>query len=243
MVKFGKKRLILLTTLLLLIITSCQKSTTNNDAELLGAWVRTFEKYETDNSISHWSERIEFMTENTGYEENYKFNKLASTYSFNYFIDGGKMTIEWEQFSKQYNYEIRNDSLFMTSIEPPYSSYREFRVYTRPVEKEFMPDTVEIFVNEAYCSKRGDYCLKFDTVYSDSRCPIDVNCVWEGNAELGFILYSSNADLQFTLNTSSQFTRDTSINSNMFKVINLLPYPVSTDTVNQPDYKVILVLD
>lgn len=38
----------------------------------------------------------------------------------------------------------------------------------------------------------------------DSRCPSDVTCVWEGNAEVDMTLMFDNKEEAFTLHTASQ---------------------------------------
>jgi hypothetical protein len=55
--------------------------------------------------------------------------------------------------------------------------------------KSFKPDT---FKSETIALRngtqrtvaRGELTIKFVTVVEDSRCPVDVNCVWAGNAKI-----------------------------------------------------------
>jgi len=47
-----------------------------------------------------------------------------------------------------------------------------------------------------------DITIKFDAVIGDSRCPADVVCVWEGNAEIQFTFTKGSASETFSLNTN-----------------------------------------
>ncbi|WP_242203759.1 hypothetical protein [Aestuariivivens insulae] len=96
-----------------------------------------------------------------------------------------------------------------------------------------------------YGLKNND-CLNIkDTGYrlclkgiSDSRCPSDVVCVWEGNAKANFELHSSLGDEPFELNTHDRFQQDTIINNLKIELINVLPYPISDNETNQSEYSV-----
>ncbi|GAA4290134.1 hypothetical protein GCM10023163_03150 [Aestuariibaculum suncheonense] len=83
----------------------------------------------------------------------------------------------------------------------------------------------------------SEYKLCVDSV-SDSRCPINVNCVWEGNAAVYFTLSSKHEDIPFTLNTFSNFKQDTIINGITFSLVDVLPYPDTTNARNQEAYYV-----
>ncbi len=68
--------------------------------------------------------------------------------------------------------------------------------------------------------------IKFDTLVSDSRCPVDVVCVWEGEAEVK-LKFSVNATFEdFTLHTNKNyFNTDTTLIAYNIELIDLLPYP------------------
>ena len=83
--------------------------------------------------------------------------------------------------------------------------------------------------------------IKIDSV-SDNRCPIDVVCVWEGNAIVSFILTEGNNDIKFKLNTHSNYRRDTLINHYRIRLTGLNP----PNRINPPnkleDYKAELII-
>ena len=90
-------------------------------------------------------------------------------------------------------------------------------------------------INQCIDIAETDYSLCFDAV-SDSRCPADVVCVWEGNAAASFILKSATGNVPFTLNTFRNFTQDTIINNLKIELIGVLPYPLHSKSTNQSEY-------
>lgn len=70
--------------------------------------------------------------------------------------------------------------------------------------------------------------LGFDAVVSDSRCPANAMCVWQGAATAAFS-FSKNGDThRFNLSTLTmkpQYTKDTVLAGYKIEFINLLPYP------------------
>lgn len=86
--------------------------------------------------------------------------------------------------------------------------------------------------------------ITLDSVTSDSRCPTDVNCVWEGNASVRFIVNIDNTDHEVTLNThgGNNFPNDTTLGIYSIAMNDLLPYPESTSSIPQEDYEARLVI-
>lgn len=50
--------------------------------------------------------------------------------------------------------------------------------------ESFKPETVALRTGTQRTVARGELSIKFVTVVEDSRCPLDVNCVWAGNAKI-----------------------------------------------------------
>lgn len=63
---------------------------------------------------------------------------------------------------------------------------------------------------------------------NDSRCPVGVECIWEGNASVEFKLTTKKGEYKFTLDTHSppNFKNDTVIEGIKYQLRNVLPYPV-----------------
>ena len=113
----------------------------------------------------------------------------------------------------------------------------------------FLFTTLTAFVNS--CSKSGDkfkegtielklsdcengiiagddlkFC--FDAVVSDSRCPANVVCVWQGAATATFSFTKNKDTHRFDLSTITMkpnYTKDTVIAGYKIEFINLSPYP------------------
>jgi hypothetical protein len=69
--------------------------------------------------------------------------------------------------------------------------------------------------------------LRFDSILSDSRCPLNVNCVWEGNAAVQFTLSNAGSKHIIVLNThgGTNFPKDTLISGYLLNLLEVLPYP------------------
>ena len=88
-------------------------------------------------------------------------------------------------------------------------------------------------------SKNADYNISIvlDSVLNDSRCPIGMECIWAGNAEVRFIYSSANSTQPFVLNTLTSFPTDTLIEGYRIKLNTLTPYPEAGLVIKQVDYK------
>src|SRR6188768_4597251 len=97
--------------------------------------------------------------------------------------------------------------------------------------------TLTAFVNS--CSKSGnkfkngniagdDLKLCFDAVVSDSRCPANAVCIWQGAATASFSFTKNGKTHRFnlsTINMQPNYTKDTVIAEYKIEFINLFPYP------------------
>ena len=102
-----------------------------------------------------------------------------------------------------------------------------------------LSDTITIGINEVYQHKQPNFSLKIDSVLNDSRCPIDVQCFWEGNAEVRFKLSSLNSKtIMFNLNTLQTFGQEVQLNGVKFKLIDLFPHPDIHTKFSYQSYRV-----
>ena len=83
--------------------------------------------------------------------------------------------------------------------------------------------------------------IKFESVLSDSRCPIDVNCVWEGNAEVEFTFSKNNVLRSIVLNTGIEPSK-VSLFGYEIKLVRLEPPVLSNNPPEQEDYIAYLVI-
>jgi len=96
-------------------------------------------------------------------------------------------------------------------------------------------DTVSIKFNETIKNDENGLSLRMDSVLNDSRCPIDVECIWAGNAKVRFAFKSNIDEIKFSLNTTLM-PRDTTINGYKIRLLDLLPHPVSTHRISFNEY-------
>ena len=77
-----------------------------------------------------------------------------------------------------------------------------------------------------------------DSVLGDSRCPSNVQCVWEGNAEVRFLFTVDSIQTDFALNTNGgmQFNSDTIIDGYSISLLDLSPYPEDPGEILQVEY-------
>ncbi len=99
-------------------------------------------------------------------------------------------------------------------------------------------DTIEIANFETRYNYENQLSLRMDSVLSDSRCPSNVVCVWEGNAEVRFLFTVDSIQTDFVLNThgGSQFNTDTVIGGYEIKLLRLSPYPKDPGEILQVEY-------
>lgn len=89
----------------------------------------------------------------------------------------------------------------------------------------------------------GETLVRFIGIAEDSRCPSDVECVWEGNARADLEMRVSGYDpVRFSLNTHTGFTNDTVINGVRIQLLDVMPYPKSTVSIDPKAYSVRLVV-
>ncbi len=101
-----------------------------------------------------------------------------------------------------------------------------------------LKDTLNIAYRDTLFNHEENIWLSFDSLIADSRCPIGVQCIWEGNAEVSLIFNS----IQFNLNTHGSYTRDTTISTYHIGLMDVRPHPHidSLYTKNQYSVKVMV---
>lgn len=86
--------------------------------------------------------------------------------------------------------------------------------------------------------------VRFDGVTDDSRCPVGVQCVWEGDAVVQLTLERPPAAAEArVLHTSQRFERETEYAGLVVRLVDLQPVPREGATIAPEDYRVTLVAD
>ena len=117
-----------------------------------------------------------------------------------------------------------------------------FLILIGTIGMSFALESKEIELDEPFMIKLHQ-TLSVDTLdvefsgIEDSRCPSDVTCVWEGRASVTLRIYNQIQYQVITLNTNEAKTFH--VESYEINLIDVLPYPVSTNDISQ-DYVAII---
>jgi hypothetical protein len=95
---------------------------------------------------------------------------------------------------------------------------------------ELKEGNVEIYLKKCADGKLSEtnYKLCFDELISDSRCPANAMCVWQGTAVAKFSLTKDHDTYSFILSTvdlPGTYHKDTTLFGYKIEFVNLLPYP------------------
>lgn len=88
--------------------------------------------------------------------------------------------------------------------------------------------------------------VNFFEVVSDSRCPSDVTCVWEGESSVKLNLKVGTENENLTLSTHEmmgQGPQKDTIGAYIISLIEVTPYPISTVQVPDEEYEIRLQID
>ncbi len=102
-------------------------------------------------------------------------------------------------------------------------------------------DSVLVRINYGEeASIENNITIKFDGV-NDSRCPMDVTCVWAGDGGVSLTLSKEGEQLHSFLHTTL-FPRE--INYNGYRIIlkSLNPYPKSSSPTKLDEYNIELII-
>ncbi len=106
--------------------------------------------------------------------------------------------------------------------------------------KEFLLDEpFTLFVRQK--AQVAELQLQFLGVSQDSRCPVDVECVWAGNAKIA-LKVSLKDSTQETAVTINSHTEPTAAIYEGFRIefVDLRPVPRSDRPINPAEYRVTL---
>ena len=123
----------------------------------------------------------------------------------------------------------------------PSYGYENIYVETYDFERDFaFNDTIDLGYHDCLYDPGTLTSICLDTVLTDSRCPVDVVCIWAGEATVRFSFttddfYAASFDLRIG-------TKDTLIDGYHFSLIDLLPYPDTRVERKMEDYKARIII-
>jgi len=102
---------------------------------------------------------------------------------------------------------------------------------------EMTNDTIVIGYNQVYYDSKNNFKLGFDSLVSDSRCPIGLLCFWGGEVSVRFDLIIGRDDHYcFVLSNLASFVNDTIIGNLKFRLADVVPYPELEKVIKKEDY-------
>ncbi|MBI3651194.1 MAG: hypothetical protein HY231_09130 [Acidobacteria bacterium] len=110
-----------------------------------------------------------------------------------------------------------------------------------PVKEVSLGEEFTIQAGEQVLVKDANLKLTFSGVPEDSRCPVDVACVWAGNAKLNLALKSAKKKLTTTINTTLE-PRELAFKGYTIKLVRVNPPRKSGMPIAPDDYEATLVV-
>jgi hypothetical protein len=92
-------------------------------------------------------------------------------------------------------------------------------------------------VNQNAEIKSEDITVTFLNVTSDSRCPSDVTCIWQGQAGIEIGVQKGEVESTVSLSIGGDSSPEESIfDAYLIQLVDLSPYPISTKIIQPEDY-------
>lgn len=107
-----------------------------------------------------------------------------------------------------------------------------FAATEMPAQKTGM---VRIKVDQEKRFAKGPLFVKFVQMVEDSRCPVDTNCVWAGNAKIKIRVRGNGRTHLLTLDTNGPNQAATAEGYSL-KLTGLIPEPRSNIRINRSGY-------
>jgi hypothetical protein len=103
------------------------------------------------------------------------------------------------------------------------------------------PVSREVVLGAGESSRVDGLTVKFEGVSGDSRCPIGVQCFWEGDATVTVTVSEpSRAAANLELHTSGKFPREGTYGRYRVRLVSLVPQPREGEGVPAGEYRATL---
>jgi hypothetical protein len=101
-----------------------------------------------------------------------------------------------------------------------------------PVETAVVAEpgqTFDLPLGQTAAVKGSDIRLTFKDVRTDSRCPVDVQCVWAGEAEIGVVISGNGTTEETKVLTLTPTDGQVTAGNLRIRFVGLTPVPRQTD--------------
>ena len=85
--------------------------------------------------------------------------------------------------------------------------------------------------------------IKFKAVLEDSRCPVNVVCVWAGNGKVDFEILDIDGQNKTVILNTEEEPREITLKGHKLKLISLNPPRVDGVSISPGDYSVTLLVE
>lgn len=102
------------------------------------------------------------------------------------------------------------------------------------------PQEVQLTVGQS--RRVGGLTVRFDEVSADSRCPLDVQCVWEGDAAVLLTVTAPARSGTLELHTAGRFPREGMYEGYRVRLVSLEPQPRASEPVRPDLYRATLLI-
>jgi len=85
--------------------------------------------------------------------------------------------------------------------------------------------------------------IKFNTVYEDSRCPVNAACVWAGNGQVEFEVIDSDGQNKTVILNTEDEPKTVVLKNHLLKLIALNPPRTDGLAILPKDYKVTVLVE
>lgn len=97
-------------------------------------------------------------------------------------------------------------------------------------------ESIAVDLGDSATLAKSKISIKFVKVIEDSRCPVNVNCIWAGNAKIEVEISKGSKTESFILNTSGQET-SARLSDYLVKFTDLNPERTADTGQPKPDEK------
>lgn len=113
-----------------------------------------------------------------------------------------------------------------------------------PCQNFPLEEPIEIYLGETISHCEENISLTFVELISDSRCPANANCIWQGMIEVKIAVVIEGKESTFQLssepNYGSKLPRTQELEGYQITLENAFPYPVIGQKVNDKDRIVVI---
>jgi hypothetical protein len=96
-------------------------------------------------------------------------------------------------------------------------------------------DTLKVQVNQEKRFAKSKLSVRFVELVEDSRCPVDTQCIWAGNAKIKLRVSKNGRSHDLTLDTNGP-NQTVTAEGYKIKLVGLTPAPRSNIRINRNGY-------